>query len=458
MHTTDESILDLAIVGDGAAAALVAINALQAATGSTRLALIGPGTPGLGIAYATTDPGHRLNVPAAKMSAFADKPGDFVDFLRAAGLADDAPGDALAYRYVPRAWYGAYLQQRLQQALQGSAAQFVQVAQRVVGISAGPGPRRLQLADGRQLQARQVVLALGNALRALPLDGAGQLPPTRLVEAWDVPALQGIERDAAVLVVGTGLSMADAVVSLRSGGHRGPIHVVSRHGLLPLAHAGGAPYVLDGEALLALPLRQRLRVLRRHAAQAQAAGQPWQVVMEAIRPLGARLWTSLSLADQARFLRHLVRYWDVHRHRIAADVAAALADARADGQLQLHTGGVQALQARSTGIEVRLGKAGGTLAVDVVINATGLQVRTAAMTGPLLRQLLASGLAAPGPHGLGLQVAVDGQGRAALCTADGRPQPDLLLVGSLRMGNEWETIAIPELRLQAARAAVSPGA
>ena len=84
------------------------------------------------------------------------------------------------------------------------------------------------------------------------------------------------------------------------------------------------------------------------------------------------------------------------------------------------------------------------------VNATGLQVRTAVMEDLLLRQLLDSGLAAVGAHGLGLAVACDNGATACLRAADGQVQADLLLVGSLRMGAEWETIAIPELRVQAA--------
>ena len=57
-------------------------------------------------------------------------------------------------------------------------------------------------------------------------------------------------------------------------------------------------------------------------------------------------------ADQRRFLRHVVRYWDVHRHRIAPSVHAQLQALRERGQLQLHRGRIDAVSA--DGDHVRL--------------------------------------------------------------------------------------------------------
>lgn len=447
--------VDLAIIGDGAAAALVALRALQQAGSGSRIVLIGPGVPGVGIAYATDEAGHRLNVPAGKMSALAEQPADFVDFLRAAGLADERAGEALAARYVPRGWYAAYLAQRLQAAAGASAAHFQHLPRQVTGIDGGAGQRLLQLDDGTQVRAAQVVLAVGNALRPLPLPGAAALPASCRLAAWDVPGLRGIAADARVLVVGTGLTMADVVVTLRQRGHRGTIHAVSRHGLLPLPHQACAPWPVEAEALLALDLRGRVRALRVQAAAAVAAGQPWQSVLDAIRPLGSRLWTTLSPADQARFLRHVVRQWDVHRHRIAPEVDRVLRTALADGQLKVHAGGAGAVQRAGDGSLTVARPDGRPLQVDVLVNATGLQVRVEAMPSPLLQGLLRSGLARPGAHRLGLDVAVDAAGVARLRAGDGQVQPDLVLVGSLRMGAEWETIAIPELRAQAAATATA---
>ncbi len=81
-----------------------------------------------------------------------------------------------------------------------------------------------------------------------------------------------------------------------------------------------------------------------------------------------------------------------------------------------------------------------------MINATGVETRASALRNPLLQQLQSDGLARPGPHGLGLDSTVPGD---RLRAAGGQPQARLGVLGSLRIGSLWESLAVPELRQQA---------
>src|SRR5258705_5940103 len=65
---------------------------------------------------------------------------------------------------------------------------------------------------------------------------------------------------------------------------------------------------------------------------------------------------------------------------------------------------------------------------------------------PLVRDLLARGLARPGPLGLGF----DAGERGALIGADGRPSTVLFTLGPPLKGLFWETTAAPEIREAAA--------
>lgn len=443
---------DVAIIGGGAAGVLTAIGLLRGAQQPLRVLILEPSLPlGRGVAYATTYPEHLLNVPAGKMGGFPDKVEDFLDYLLDVQAFPGVDRDTLATQFVPRRHFADYLRHRLQQALEASPAQLEIRAERVQALDPDAAGFQLTLASGQQLQARRVVLASGNALRPLPARGAGSLPDGKRVEAWDFDAVHGIAANADVAIVGSGLSMADTVVSLVAAGHRGRIHVLSRHALLPLPHAKGPAADYDPEPLLTMDLRQRLHALRQHAAQAAERGIPWQNVMERIRPMGQALWQTLSFDDQRRFLRHVVRYWDVHRHRIAASVHTQLMELQQQGQLQLHRGRLETAFADGACIQLTaFDKRRHPFQLDVqyVINATGVEMRAQAMRNALLQQLLGSGIARPGPHGMGIDSAADG----SLLDADGVVEPRVQVLGSLRIGCLWESLAIPELRAQAAHA------
>lgn len=435
----------IAIVGAGASGVMVAAQIARQSRAAgvampSVLLIDGDGQPGRGVAYGTAREEHVLNVPASGMSAFPDQLNHFVDWLLEQG--EDEPG--LGHRFLPRRVYGHYLQAQLAQATQCGVEM---LRDRVVAI-ADVAPYRLGLASGSNVAAKSVVLAIGNSAHALPVRHDDVL----VVEGWDDEALGLIPIDDDIAIVGAGLSMVDAALTLSASGHRGRIEVFSRHGLAPLGHDDAHDIAdIDVDALVALPLRQRLHQLR----QVIAANPHWhwQAVMRSLRAPGQRLWQSLSATDQQRFLRHVVRYWDIHRHRIAPHVAATLDAMRQSGQLTLHAGRPLALRQIDGRIVVDFVTRHETrrrrVRVDRVINATGLETHFEQSSDPLIRALLASGNAKPGPHGRGFDTDADGR----LLDRVGTLQANLYTLGSPRIGSLWESIAIPDLRVQAANLA-----
>jgi uncharacterized NAD(P)/FAD-binding protein YdhS len=445
---------DLAIIGGGAAGTLLAIHLLRAARRPLRIVVLEPRAHlGRGGAHATRHAEHLLNVRAGGMSAFDAAPGDFVDWLQQ-GEPDTARAD-LAARFVPRRAFADYLAQRLQDARDGSVASLSHLQTRAIGIETRDAQRLLLLEDGGALSATHLVLATGNAPRPLPARGASALPAGRRIEAWDTVAVDSIATDAEVCIIGAGLSMVDTVMALLTAGHRGTLHVLSRHGLMPLPHVDGQPaYALDVDAFAALSLRGRMRALRAEVAKASAVGIAWQSVVDALRPHVQALWTSLSCADQRRFLRHVVRLWDVHRHRIAPSVHARLRQALDAGQLKRHRARLDTAVASERCVQLRAhGLHGAPLSLEAacVVNATGVELRVQAMRNPLLTELAGRGLAQPGPHGIGLATCTRGR----VLDAEGRSQPAIFALGSLRIGSLWESLAIPELRRQAEEIAMA---
>jgi uncharacterized NAD(P)/FAD-binding protein YdhS len=442
--------LTVAIVGAGASGTLLAAHLLR--TGSARVALIERGDRmGRGVAYGTAFPGHLLNVPAASLSGLPEDPEHFLRFAR--GQFD--PATELT-TFVPRLVYGRYLEAVLDESEQaaGPGASLLRRRGEVVAIAPGAGGRcLLTLADGSYLHADRAVLALGNQPPRDPALGDGSWPedPARYVrDPWRDGALESLA-EGKVLLVGTGLTMVDIALRLQQLRPGQEIVALSRGGLLPHAHrAGGAalssglPVPEPAPSVVAL-----LRFVRSAAAAAELGGGDWRDAINALRPVTSELWAGLPEEEQRRFLDRLVRFWDTHRHRLAPQVATAVAELRASGRLTLVSGRIRTVTEDADGLGITVherttGQARG-LRVSAVVNCTGPNGDVRSGGSRLLAALCAAGTARPHPLALGLDTCADG----ALRDARGRESETLFAIGPLRRGELWETTAIPEIRAQA---------
>ncbi len=417
------------IIGGGASGTLTAV-ALADVPGLGPLTLVdSEGAFARGIAYSTEEPVHLLNVPAGRMSALPDQPSHLVGWLAARG----EPADPEAF--LQRRLYGAYLGELLQ----ATGTRIRPVVDRAVSLTAeGPG-LRIVLSRASPLPARAVVLALGNFPPELP-PGWCELP-SRLAwrSPWGAPG-DWPPPDAEVLLLGAGLTAVDVVLSLDAHGHRGRIHLLSRHGLAPATHPVRmfAPLALG-------PLPGGLRSLLRRFRELAVREDP-RAVLDTLRPDLGPLWRGLSGGEQRRFLRHLRAWFDTLRHRVAPQVGTRVAAIEAEGRLVRHAGRVVSISEQDGRAALRYRPRGArtlaVLAVDLAIPTTGPAMDVRGLEDPLVRSLLSTGQARPGPHGLGFATAADG---AVLGPLEDR----LWTLGGLRRGDLWESTAIPEIRVQA---------
>lgn len=442
--SASESSPAVAVIGAGFAGTALAVQLARRLPPGQRALLIERGPEhGPGLAYGTRSPHHLLNVPAKSMSLFPDAPADFLRWLdqqppEAFGpLCDGPERDA----FVPRRLFGAYLRARLDEACAGGAIERVRAE--VTAVAPLPGGGFALSGPGFAALARQVVLATGN-----PPPGASALP-WLAGDPWQPGALEGLDPEAPLLLVGAGLTMVDLVITLRrERGHRGPIHVVSRHGWAPLPHAAPplpSPWPLP-EQPVGTPFSALMRLLRAARREASAAGAPWQSIPDAIRPQIQRLWQAADPAARARFLRHASTLWGVHRHRIAPRLAGEL---DASG-IDLRAARLLGWEKCEGGARARLRAKGGaerTLDVARIILCTGPGADRGWLGAEPLAGLIAAGLARPEPLALGL--ALD-PGSLALLDARGRATPGLHALGPTAKGTFWEATAVPELREMAA--------
>jgi uncharacterized NAD(P)/FAD-binding protein YdhS len=429
----------LAIVGAGFSGVALASQLSTRAAPLSWLGLFGSADDfGRGRAYADPDPRHRLNVRASQMGLCPQAPSEFADWLDLEGEAREG--------FVARARYGEYLGHRLQAARAGAPFEFDCLPQRVRAVHRSGEGFRLECEDGRCFAADRVVLALGS-----PNGSARAWDDSACFEdPWAAKTLDSIDPEAEVLILGTGLTCVDLLLSLHARGHRGRVRALSRHGLLPRAHAvphrGAGPLP---ERLTAALLHARLRPFASALRQACVEVEDWRGVIDALRPYLPALWAALPEAERGRFLRHLRSYWDVHRHRIPQDSLALLEDWQRRGQLQIEAGRLLGVQRRGQRLELSLRRRGADsvelIATDALIRATGLDTAICRSTDPLLAQLRDSGLISAEPLGLGLRC--DPQFR--VLDAAGQVCDGLYALGPLIRGHYWEMTAVAELRMAA---------
>lgn len=437
----------VAVVGAGAAGVATTIQlARQAARRRVPLTvlLIDPVEhEGRGIAYATPDPRHRLNVRADRMSLSGDDPLDFVRWLHDTAGEPVEPGD-----FVPRARFGEYLADRLRETTRATGVRCRQVRDRVVGVRTNTGVT-LRLAGGSTVDADAAVLAIGVQPPACDWAPEDLRASARFVaNPWAPGAMTAVRDTGDVLLVGTGLTMIDWALSLARPGR--VVHAVSRHGRLPMAHATQAGTASVVPRFEPARLRSLCAVRREIFRQVRLADGNWQPVLDGLRPHTAALWAGMPVADQRLFLERDRRIWDVHRHRMPAVVSAEVQELLRHGRLVVHAGEVSDVVPGSRGLRVRLSGAE-VVSVGAVVNCTGPRDDIRQADDPFVDDLLTSGCARPGPFGLGFDTAPDGQ----MLPADGRPSAPLWTIGAPRRGNLWESTAFPEIREQAVRVAQS---
>ncbi len=445
----------IVIVGAGFSGTLVAAHLLKAQHGSkTRVVLIERAEQmARGAAYADRGYPYPLNVPAGRMSANPNSPLEFLNFAR-----NEVP-EATAEDFLPRELYGRYLEATLLDA-EGSAAAHVEL-QRIRGDVCGiepaqPAGYRVELADGRRIEADDVVLALGNPSPA-DLPGTDELGEHYMSNPW--AGTLTFTPGESLLMVGTGLTMADVALAAASDTNdQITVHALSRHGLTPPSQTQFSTNTCkaDGASVLraaSFSARTLVRSVRELADDTERRGGDWRETVTLIRNLAPQVWQRLPAREKRRLLRHVRTYWDIHRHRVPSQTLARMNHLRRHEKLHIHAGRVMDFQLEDSRVRVTWRARGSdelqTMWVDRVINCTGPDYHIRRSRDPLIRSLLAQGLIVPDSLNLGLRTGTYG----ALVNAEGGISPNLFYVGPMLRADHWETTAVQELRGYAERLA-----
>jgi uncharacterized NAD(P)/FAD-binding protein YdhS len=404
-----------------------------------------------GMAYGTQSPQHLLNVVAANMSVLPDDPEHFVHY---AGMRDSR---VTGSSFVARSVYGDYLEWALRQAQERAprhaALDCISGSVCSLQVRSGGGLAAM-LADGRCIEADQVVLAFGHLPAPPPELAQGTWPDTAryIADPWRADLLATVGAHDPVLLLGTGLTAVDIALQLLRRNPSRRVHALSRHGLLPQPYKPPSGH-LAGSTLLqdeAPTVRAALHAFMQKVERLEAVGLDWHDALAALRSKTAGIWQAWPASERRRFLRHVRPYWEVHRHQLPPTVQQELSAAMERGALGISAGrvlgvrdeaelAVLSVQPRGSGARIEL-------RADRIINCTGSCASPRRAAVPLVQQLLADGLMRGDALGLGVDTGPD----CAVLGANGEPTPGLYYIGPWLKAGFWEATAVPELRQFAA--------
>ena len=439
----------IAVIGGGAAGAAVVGEFLRRGSLACELVwLTGRSAPGRGVAYATNNAMHLLNVRAANMGLFADDAGALLRFLEAR-CTPALPGD-----FLPRAAFGDYVEATLAQLMASGGVRLELQACEAVAIERGTaGGYCIETDQGTRVAVDGVVLAIG-ALPPVPIaevDAEAIASGRYLPDPWKAPLLERAPQEIAVL--GSGLTAVDAILSVATTWPEARILALSRHGRLPAAHgaAPAKPYAHQAqliEEMKAAPSIRRWVSIVRESLQDDAPD--WRSLVDGLRPVTVELWRCLDVAQRRRFLRHVRWIWEAARHRMAPQTARIVERLQDEGRLRVVAGRVRRIEGGAPlSMTYRRRDDGTTRQVDVdlAIQATGLQTAVQRTPHRLLRQMFESRLVRADRQGLGIDADTAGR----VMRADGTAEAGMRVIGTLLRGTLWECTALPEIRTMAAR-------
>jgi uncharacterized NAD(P)/FAD-binding protein YdhS len=440
------------IIGAGFSGAATAIQLLRKLPKEVELVIINrSGKMAKGLAYGTNSPYHLLNVPAGNMSAIADDPGSFLRYCHA--------NDPLVHSgsFVSRALYGQYLEALLADEEAKSSVRCVRIAGEVSAASQKGNGALLRLKTGEELWADHVILAAGNFPPHNPDCVASILASTAYVpDPWSTTI--SVKESSHVLLIGSGLTAIDTLISLKHSAPDIKVTMISRRGLVPQGHRDTLPpskFVTNIHSeILELP-PSACRYLRAIRAEIAKSPEHWREVITALRPVTSTIWQRLEPSERRRFLRHLQPYWDTHRHRLAPESFRLFQRTLEGKDVNVLSGRIIRTSENAGKIEVEIRRRGhadvARLHFDQVINCTGPCQNVEHIQDQLISFLKCSGVVSVDPLSLGIKVNDQYQ----VLSQAGVSLPWLNYIGPMLKAELWEATAVPELRMHAGHLATA---
>jgi uncharacterized NAD(P)/FAD-binding protein YdhS len=423
----------IVIIGGGFCGTLTAYHLLENINKSTQIILVNQNDSIYkGIAYSPYSEKFLLNVIVSKMSAFQNKPNDFLDFVRRKNEYKDIPQELVANAFVSRKLYGEYLSEIGITLCLKNKINLTHVKKTAVNVVRENEHYTVVLHDNEKISADFVVLATGNALPKNPKfyekkltenDGYFQNP-------WSELSIKPTQSNLPIVILGNGLTMVDTIVGLQSEKNMNPIISISPNGynILSHRHTGLTYTKLIEEIKTPISLHDLFHLTMKHIKQLRKIGASAEPVIDSIRQITPALWLQFSDKDKLLFYSRLRHLWGVARHRIPLQIADRINRMRIEQQLIVKSGHSISIGKKDDHLEVsyydKKSKRNVKLECSRIINCTGPDT-SFSENNMLLKKM----------------------------QSDGTIKSDFLNLGLKADPLTMESVAVPELRQQTANVA-----
>lgn len=349
--------------------------------------------------------------------------------------------------FFPRMIYGKYLETIWEESLALAKKKNIQVniiRQEVVNILVQSDKKlKIIFVSGQDLKTDYAVLTIGvPSNKKVLFKGNSEKNSLYFPNIWEYP-LNNLKTHSKVAIIGSGLTMVDAFLSLIKRNFKGEIIVISRKALSESHISNEQTYpefILDNTPKTSLQLLQRIR---NEVNNAVRKGYHWIDVMNSLRPHTTTIWRDLSWEERKKAFRHFLGLFLRLRHRVPQEGIEIIRDQQSKGLIKIKRASVDSIEEKGNKVIVNYRNSDSThqIEVDYAINCCGPNLKITRTDSELLQNLLKNKLITPDPLGLGIKASLHG-------CVEGKETNKLYVIGLLLFGERLETIAVPELRQQ----------